>query len=145
MKELDIKFKKLDPNSIIPEYMSDAASGADIFSAEEVTLETGKIKLVSTGFAISIPEGFEGQIRPRSGMTLKHGITVLNTPGTIDSDYRGEVKIILINLGDKDFLIKKGDRIAQLVITEITRAIFNTVEELDDTKRSEGGFGHTGS
>jgi dUTP pyrophosphatase len=124
--------------------MSNSASGADIFSCEDTVIGPGEIKLVSTGFAMAVPSGFEGQIRPRSGLALKHGITVLNTPGTVDSDYRGEVKIILINLGKKDFAVKYGDRIAQLVITEVARASFQSVEELDETQRQDGGFGHTG-
>jgi dUTP pyrophosphatase len=144
MKYLDVKFKKLNNQAIIPEYMSPYASGADIYSCEEIIIGTGEIKLVSTGFALSIPPGFEGQIRPRSGLALKHGITVLNSPGTIDSDYRGEVKVILINLGTNSFSIKKGDRIAQLVITEIVRASLQIVEVLDETERNHGGFGHTG-
>ena len=124
--------------------MSGSASGADIFSCEDLLIGPGEIKLVSTGFSMAIPEGFEGQIRPRTGLAFKHGISVLNTPGTIDSDYRGEVKIILINLGKKDFTVKQGDRIAQLIITEVARASFLIVEELDETQRNEGGFGHTG-
>jgi len=124
--------------------MSNSASGADIYACEELVIKPGEIKLVSTGFSMAIPEGFEGQIRPRSGLALKHGISVLNTPGTIDSDYRGEVKVILINMGTKAFTIKHGDRIAQLVITEVARASFQTVDDLDETERNEGGFGHTG-
>ena len=144
MNHINIKFKKLDSNSIIPEYMSNFASGADIYASEELVIEPGAIKLVSTGFSMAIPEGFEGQIRPRSGLALKHGISVLNSPGTIDSDYRGEVKVILINMGKEAFTIKHGDRIAQLVITEVTRASFQTVDDLDETQRNNGGFGHTG-
>ncbi len=144
MKHIDIKFKKLNSQSIIPEYMSNFASGADIYACEELLIEPGDIKLVSTGFSMAIPEGFEGQIRPRSGLALTHGISVLNSPGTIDSDYRGEVKVILINMGKKAFTVKHGDRIAQLVITEAVRASFQTVDQLDETQRSEGGFGHTG-
>jgi dUTP pyrophosphatase len=144
MKEVEIKFKKLTKDSIIPEYMSKGSSGADIYADEELIINPGEIKLVSTGFKLSIPEGFEGQVRPRSGLALKHGITVLNAPGTIDSDYRGEVKVILINLGKENFKINKGDRIAQLIIAEVVRANFTITEELEDTIRSDGGFGHTG-
>ncbi len=144
MNHINIKFKKLDSNSIIPEYMSNFASGADIYASEELVIEPGAIKLVSTGFSMAIPEGFEGQIRPRSGLALKHGISVLNSPGTIDSDYRGEVKVILINMGKEAFTIKHGDRIAQLVITEVARASFQIVDDLDETQRNKGGFGHTG-
>ena len=124
--------------------MSNFASGADIYASEELVIEPGAIKLVSTGFSMAIPEGFEGQIRPRSGLALKHGISVLNSPGTIDSDYRGEVKVILINMGKEAFTIKHGDRIAQLVITEVARASFQIVDDLDETQRNKGGFGHTG-
>jgi len=144
MKKIEIKFKKITPDSIIPEYMSKGSSGSDIYADEELIINPGEIKLVSTGFKLSIPEGFEGQVRPRSGLALKHGITVLNAPGTIDSDYRGEVKVILINLGKENFKINKGDRIAQLIIAEVVRANFTITEELEDTIRSDGGFGHTG-
>ena len=144
LNEIKIKFKKLKEDSILPEYMSNGSSGADIFSGENITISPGNISLVPTGFSMAIPEGYEGQIRPRSGLALKHGITVLNAPGTIDSDYRGEVKIILINLGKENFIINKGDRIAQLVIGEVKRPAFQLVAELDETERNEGGFGHTG-
>lgn len=146
MKSLNINIKKINPDSIIPEYMSEYSSGADIFAnnEENIIIEPGDIKLIPGGFSLSIPAGFEGQVRPRSGLSLKHGITVLNSPGTIDSDYRGEVKIILINHGKKPFTVKKGERIAQLVITEVIRAHFHKVSELDNTVRSDGGFGHTG-
>jgi len=111
---------------------------------EGLTLRPGDIKLVSAGFYISIPKGYEAQIRPRSGLALKHGVTLVNTPGTIDSDYRGLVSIILINLGREDFTIRRGDRIAQMVIKKVTQAELCLMGKLDDTPRSAGGFGHTG-
>jgi dUTP pyrophosphatase len=118
----------------------------DLFAAvsEEVTLEPGERKLIPTGIALSIPEGFEGQVRPRSGLALRDGVTLVNTPGTIDSDYRGEVGVLLINFGRKPFTVKRGDRIAQLVIAPICRAVLESTDELEDTTRSRGGFGHTG-
>ena len=130
----------------LPVSTSELSSGVDLLSAEvsDTVLKPGKIKLISTGIKIMIPEGYEGQIRPRSGLALKHGITVLNTPGTIDSDYRGIVKIILINLGEEEFIIQRGDRVAQLIIQKIFFPNFKLVETLDKTKRGEGGFGHSG-
>jgi len=130
----------------LPVSASEFSSGVDLLSAEaaDTVLKTGKIKLISTGIKIMIPEGYEGQIRPRSGLALKHGITVLNTPGTIDSDYRGIVKVILINLGEEDFNIRRGDRIAQLVIQKIFFPNLKLVDTLDETKRGVGGFGHSG-
>jgi len=110
----------------------------------DVTLSPGRIKLISTGIYISIPSGFEAQIRPRSGLALKHGISIVNSPGTIDSDYRGLVGIILVNLGSDDYIIKRGTRIAQLVIKQTSRAEWVEVDELDETHRNAGGFGHTG-
>jgi dUTP pyrophosphatase len=118
----------------------------DLYAAlhEEVALNPGERRLIPTGIAISVPEGYEAQIRPRSGLALKEGVTLVNTPGTIDADYRGEVGIILINHGEKPFRVKPGDRIAQMVIAPVARAELEWVESLDETTRSEGGFGHTG-
>ena len=116
----------------------------DICAAETLNLRVGRRHAVATGFAFAIPEGFEIQVRPRSGLALKHGITCLNTPGTIDSDYRGEVKVILANLGDDDFMINKGDRIAQIVLAPVTMAAMVEVEDIDSTVRGTGGFGSTG-
>ena len=116
----------------------------DVVAAEALTLAPGARHAVATGFAMAIPEGFEVQVRPRSGLALKHGITCLNTPGTIDSDYRGEVKVILANLGDAPFEIARGDRIAQLVPAPVQRACFAEVASLDETARGAGGFGSTG-
>lgn len=139
-----LKIKKLDSNATIPEYQSKGASGFDLCSLGEVSIPQGKFALIATGLAFSIKEGYEIQVRPRSGLALKHGITVLNTPGTIDSDYRGEVKVILINLGNEDFVIKKGERIAQAVLCKIKQAKIKEVDFLDETKRGSNGFGSTG-
>jgi dUTP pyrophosphatase len=128
----------------LPAYASTGAAGMDIVSAEDVTIAPAARHAVATGFAVAIPAGFEIQVRPRSGLALKHGITVPNTPGTIDSDYRGELKVILINHGPAPFAIRRGDRIAQLVLAPVTRASWLEVTELDDTARGAGGFGSTG-
>lgn len=128
----------------LPAYATSGAAGMDVLSAESVTLKPGQRHAVATGLAMAIPQGFEIQVRPRSGLALKHGISVPNTPGTIDSDYRGELKIILINHGSDEFTIARGDRVAQLVIAPVVQATWNEVEELDDTHRGEGGFGSTG-
>lgn len=127
-----------------PGYATQGAAGMDVVSAEDLTLSPGERRAVATGFSMAIPQGFEVQVRPRSGLALKHGITCLNTPGTIDSDYRGEVKVILVNLGSEPFEIKRGDRIAQLVPAPVLRAAFADVDSLDDTARGAGGFGSTG-
>ena len=128
----------------VPAYASEGAAGLDVVAAESLTLAPGERHAVATGFAIAIPEGFEVQVRPRSGLALKHGITCLNTPGTIDSDYRGEVKVILANLGAEPFEVVRGERIAQLVPAPVLRAGFREVEDLDETQRGGGGFGSTG-
>jgi dUTP pyrophosphatase len=128
----------------LPEYATLGAAGMDVLAAEDVTLSAGARHAVATGLAFAIPTGYEIQVRPRSGLTLKHGITVPNTPGTIDSDYRGELKVILINHGDADFEVRRGDRVAQLVLAPVTRASWLKVDELDHTERGEGGFGSTG-
>jgi dUTP pyrophosphatase len=128
----------------LPAYASSGAAGMDLVAAESLTLAAGARHAVATGFAIAIPEGYEVQVRPRSGLALKNGITCLNTPGTIDSDYRGEVKVILANLGDEPFDIVRGERIAQLVPASVLRAALREVTELDETQRGAGGFGSTG-
>lgn len=128
----------------VPSYATPGAAGMDVVAAEDIVLASGQRHAVATGFAMAIPSGFEVQVRPRSGLALKHGITCLNSPGTIDSDYRGEVKVILANLGQEDFVIKRGDRIAQLVPAVVTRATFEMVDSLDVTDRGSGGFGSTG-
>ncbi len=128
----------------MPAYASAGAAGMDICAAEGVNLRTGRRAAIATGFAFAIPPGYEIQIRPRSGLALNNGITCLNTPGTIDSDYRGEIKVILANLGDEDFQIKTGDRIAQIVVAPVVHAAILEVDALDATKRGSGGFGSTG-
>ena len=128
----------------LPAYATPGAAGMDVLAAESVTLAPGARHAVATGFAVAIPPGFEIQVRPRSGLALKHGISVPNTPGTIDSDYRGELKVIVINHGPDAFTIARGDRIAQLVLAPITIAAWNEVAELDETARGAGGFGSTG-
>lgn len=127
-----------------PAHATSGAAGADLVSAEDITIAPGEIHAVATGLALAIPQGFEGQVRPRSGLALKYGVTVLNAPGTIDSDYRGEVKVILVNHGKKAFVVSRGDRIAQLVIAPVTRISFQPVAELDETQRGTAGFGSTG-
>ena len=128
----------------LPAYATAGAAGMDVVSAEDVTIAPGARHAVATGLAMAIPDGFEIQVRPRSGLALKHGITVPNTPGTIDSDYRGELKVILINHGVADFAIRRGDRVAQLVLAPVTRASWLEVATLDETARGTGGFGSTG-
>ena len=141
---MKLKIKKLTSDAIIPAYQTELAAGFDLHSVEDYVLKKGERKLIKTGLAFEIEPGFEVQIRPRSGLAFKHGITVLNTPGTIDADYRGEIMVLLINLGDEDFEIKKGERIAQAVIAPVVQAEFEEVDELSVTKRGTGGFGSTG-
>jgi dUTP pyrophosphatase len=135
-----------DADIPLPRYMTPHAAGMDIYAAVDVTrtLRPGKITLVPTGLALALPAGFEAQIRPRSGLAVKKGITLINSPGTIDADYRGEIMIALINLGEAPFTIRRGDRIAQMVIHKVYQARFEAVIQLDQTDRSTGGFGHTG-
>jgi dUTP pyrophosphatase len=147
MKSVQIQIKKAGhaENLPLPAYMSDSASGMDLLAAVEtdVTVEPGQRVLVPTGVYVAIPEGCEGQVRPRSGLALNHGVTVLNTPGTIDADYRGEVGVILANLGDQPFTVSRGDRIAQMVIAPVSRAILTETDTLPKSGRDKGGFGHT--
>jgi len=128
----------------VPTYATHGAAGLDVLAAEDVTLAPGERHAVATGFAIAIPPGYEVQVRPRSGLALKHGITCLNTPGTIDEDYRGEVKVILANLGSEPFEVRRGERIAQLVPAPVVKGGFRAVETLSETGRGAGGFGSTG-
>lgn len=148
MGEVTIKIKRFSHMTGIecPAYASKGSSGLDIRAAieEPVTIEPGEIKLVPAGFAMEIPYGYEAQIRPRSGLALKHGIGIVNSPGTIDSDYRGEVNLILINWGTQPFNIMPGERIGQMVIAKVCHAAIVEVPSLDDTERGKGGFGHTG-
>ena len=135
-----------DADIPLPSYMTPQSAGMDIYTAikEDIVLEKGEIALIPTGFAMAIPEGFEAQIRPRSGLAVKHGIGLINSPGTIDSDYRGEVMIPAINLGNKNYTLRRGDRIAQMIIKRVYHARIEVVEQLDTTVRNTGGFGHTG-
>jgi dUTP pyrophosphatase len=148
MDKLEVKVRRLDGNEdiLLPAYETEGSSGMDLRAAVkgDVVISPGEIRLIPTGMAVSIPLGYEGQIRPRSGLALKNGIGMVNSPGTIDSDYRGEIGIIVINWGQKLFTIRKGDRIAQMIITKIYRAEILDVDDLDTTQRGEGGFGHSG-
>ena len=148
MKRVKILLKKKEDcqDLPVPRYATSGSSGMDLYADvnEEVSLLPGDIKLISAGIYISIPEGYEAEVRPRSGLALKHGISLVNTPGTIDSDYRGLVNLIMINHGKEPFAIHRGDRVAQMVIKEVARADIEVTEGLDDTVRSHGGFGHTG-
>lgn len=145
---LTVQIKRMPGNEDIPlpNKMSSLASGMDIYAAvaEDLTLEPGERGLIPTGFCLAMPAGLEAQIRPRSGLALKHGITSLNSPGTIDADYRGEVKVLLINHGQEPFVVSRKDRIAQLVFQQVPDVALVEVEVLDDTERGAGGFGHTG-
>lgn len=147
---LTIQFQRLRPeldaDLPLPRYMTPRSAGMDLCAAitKELVLKTGAIALIPTGFAIAIPEGYEAQIRPRSGLAVKYGIGLINSPGTIDADYRGEIKIAVINLGEKDYTFHRGDRIAQMVINRVYPARLEIVEKLDETDRNTGGFGHTG-
>ena len=150
MKTVVIKISWLDPESAgdldLPAYHSADASGMDVAAAvaEPLELAPGEIIMIPTNLAVAIPPGFEIQVRPRSGLAIKHGVTIINSPGTIDADYRGEVKIGLINLGPKPYTIQRGDRVAQLVVAPVHRADLQVVAELETTVRQTGGFGHTG-
>lgn len=150
MKKVTVQFCWIDPKSCedleLPCYHTAMASGLDVSAAVcgHVVLNPGQIDLLPTGFSVAIPEGYELQVRPRSGLAIRQGVTVVNAPGTIDADYRGEVRIGLINLGREPYLINRGDRIAQLVLAPVVQAQFEVVDSLDDTRRGDGGFGHTG-
>jgi dUTP pyrophosphatase len=145
---IPIKITRLKGNKDLPlpEYESEGSSGMDIRAAvkEPVLLKPGEIRLIPTGLSVSVPSGFEAQMRPRSGLALHHGIGMVNAPGTIDSDYRGEIGIIMINWGNEPFTIRRGDRIAQMIISKVYRAELSEVDALDTTYRGQGGFGHTG-
>lgn len=146
MNTIKIEIKRLRANAVLPCYMSELAAGMDLHAAieEPMMVSPGDRVLIPTGVAMKIPSGYEGQVRPRSGLALKKGISLVNSPGTIDADYRGEIGVILINHGSADVSFEPGDRIAQLVIAPVQRAVFHLVDSLDDTNRSSGGFGHTG-
>jgi len=140
---LKIRVKRLDEELPLPSYQTDGSSGLDLYSSENCILPKGDFRMIRTGIALEIPPGYEGEVRARSGLAAKFGIGVLNSPGTIDSDYRGEVKVILFNFGKEDFEIKKGKRIAQLVFARVEKAVLLEKDELDSTKRENGGFGST--
>jgi dUTP pyrophosphatase len=141
-----VKRLSKDHPPLLPQYMTVGASGMDLFASleREVTLGPGERKLISTGIAVAIPEGFEGQIRPRSGLAIQKGIGIVNGPGTIDSDYRGEIGVLLINFGKEPFTIRHGERMAQMVISQVFRVTLEEVDDLPETQRQGGGFGHTG-
>ena len=141
---MTLHFKKVHPDAVLPSYAHPSDAGMDVRSVEDVTLAPGKRALVHTGLVMLLPPMYEAQVRPRSGLALKSGVTVLNTPGTIDSGYRGEVGVILVNLGEADFQVRKGDKIAQLVIAPVTQPEIAEAEDVDETDRGAGGFGSTG-
>jgi len=150
MQSVPLQFLWLNPETNrdlnLPVYHSELAAGMDVSAAIDAPLviSPGEVKLIGTGFAVALPPGYELQVRPRSGLAVKHSITIINSPGTIDADYRGEVKIGLINLGNGPFTVNRGDRIAQLVLAPVFRATITVVDDLDKTGRQDGGFGHTG-
>lgn len=141
---MTVKFKRLRPEAVLPAYAHPSDAGMDVCAVEDAVVPKGGRALVRTGLAMQLPVGYEAQVRPRSGLALKHGVTVLNAPGTIDAGYRGEVGVILANFGDGDFQVKAGDRIAQLVIAPVTQAAVAETDEVDETDRGAGGFGSTG-
>lgn len=139
-----LKFKCIHPDAVLPAYAHPSDAGMDLRSVDDLVIAPGKRALVHTGLVMLLPPMYEAQVRPRSGLALKHGVTVLNTPGTIDSGYRGEVGVILANFGDQDFAVSKGDKIAQVVIAPVTQPVVEETEIIDETDRGEGGFGSTG-
>ena len=146
MEKIEVKYTASN-GAVIPEYKTAGAAGADVYAylpQGSVTIKSGKFAMIPTGVFYEIPMGYEIQVRPRSGLAFKNGITVLNSPGTIDSDYRGELKILLINFGEQDFTINNGDRMAQIIISSVVQAEFSAAESLSKTERGEGGFGSTG-
>lgn len=146
---LRIQVKVLPGNEDLPlpRYMTERAAGMDLCAAveEPLVLSPGERIMVPTGFRMALPEGYEAEIRPRSGLAIQHGITLINAPGTIDADYRGEVRILMINLGQEPYVLRRGDRVAQMVVHQVCRAELELAEDLEDTKRAAGGFGHTGA
>lgn len=146
MSAIIVQIRRLRDDAIVPQYMTDHAAGLDLCAALDcsVLLEPGNRILVPTGLAVAIPVGYEGQVRPRSGLALKNGVTLVNSPGTIDADYRGEIGVIMINHGEETFVINPGDRIAQMLISPVTHAELQVVDSLEETARGVGGFGHTG-
>ncbi|MBP5791168.1 MAG: dUTP diphosphatase [Kiritimatiellae bacterium] len=141
---MELGFKKINPDAILPRYAHPGDAGMDLFSVDELSIEPGKRALVHTGLVMNLPAGYEAQVRPRSGLALKNGITVLNTPGTIDEGYRGEIGVILANFGDAEYRVAKGAKIAQMVIAPVTRMVPVEVSSVEETDRGSGGFGSTG-
>ena len=141
-----VKRWEKDRPACLPQYMTENSAGMDLFAClkENMVLNPGERRLIPTGISVAIPEGFEGQVRPRSGLAIRNGIGLVNSPGTIDADYRGEIGVLLINLGKLPFTVRDGDRIAQMVVSRVFRAVWEEVDELPTTERQEGGFGHTG-
>jgi len=147
MDNIIVSIKRLRPGTTpLPSYMTPHAAGMDLYAElkQDIILQPGDRALVQTGIAIALPHGYEAQIRPRSGLALKHGIALVNSPGTIDPDYRGEIGVIVINHGSEPFVIRNGERIAQMVFAPIARAVLREIDDLDETSRGDGGFGHTG-
>lgn len=141
---MTLRFKKIHPDAVLPAYAHQSDAGMDLRSVADIVIAPGKRALVPTGLVMLLPPGYEAQVRPRSGLALKHGVTVLNTPGTIDAGYRGEVGVILANFGDADFTVNKGDKIAQAVIAPVTQPEIVETDAIDETDRGAGGFGSTG-
>jgi dUTP pyrophosphatase len=145
-QQVSVRIMRVREDAQLPKYMSEGAAGMDLAASldADVTIAPGKRALVGSGVAIALPRGYEAQVRPRSGLAYKHGVTVLNAPGTVDEDYRGEIKVLLINHSDEPFVVKNGERIAQLVIASVERVAFDVQLSLDETVRGAGGYGHTG-
>lgn len=141
----DVKVQKINPEAVIPEYIHEGDSGMDVYSVNNMELKSGERKLIGTGLRFEIPIGYEIQVRPRSGLAIKKGVTVLNTPGTVDSSYRGELGVILINHSNETYSVKKGERVAQIVLSKVEKMLLEEIEELSSTERGSGGFGHTGN
>ncbi len=144
--EIEVKIIRRRPEARLPRYMTEQAAGMDLYAVldADVLLSPGQRVMVPTGIAIALPPGYEAQVRPRSGLALKHGVTLVNSPGTIDADYRGEISVIIINHGETDFIIIDGERIAQMIVAQVSRCNWSLVENLEDSQRGNGGFGHTG-
>ncbi len=144
--EIGVKIARCRPQARLPRYMTEQAAGMDLYAVldSDLVLPLGQRVMVPTGIAIALPQGYEAQVRPRSGLAVKYGVTLVNSPGTIDADYRGEISVIIINHGENDFIIKDGDRIAQMIVAPVSRCQWNLVDNLEDSKRGSGGFGHTG-
>ena len=144
--EIKVKIILCRPQAQLPRYMTEQAAGMDLYAVLEadLVLPPGRRVMVPTGIAIALPKGYEAQVRPRSGLAVKHGVTLVNSPGTIDADYRGEISVIIINHGENDFIIEDGDRIAQMIVAPVSRCNWNLVDNLEESKRGSGGFGHTG-